>query len=212
MARRRCADVRSGVAAWVAAENKVTFAYLEAIPQREPLRERLTELWDYEKYSSPFKTGGRYYYFHNTGLQNQSVLFTMASLQSEPRVLIDPNTWSQDGTVALSGLALSDDGKYIAYGIQDGGSDWRTWKIMEIDSGKILDDELKWLKFSEVSWTKDGSGLFYCRYDEPQAGREVPVAESESEDLLSPRRYAAVGGRAGLLPARTIRIGAFRPW
>ncbi|MHB8970521.1 MAG: prolyl oligopeptidase family serine peptidase [Pirellulaceae bacterium] len=191
-------DVRTSeqVAAWVAAENKVTFAYLETIPQRERLRGRLTELWDYEKYSSPFKTGGRYFYFHNTGLQNQSVLFTMASLQSEPRVLIDPNTWSKDGTVALAGLALSDDGKYVAYGIQDGGSDWRTWKIMEIDSGKLLEDELKWLKFSSMSWTRDGSGLFYCRYDEPKQDEKFQslnlnqkifyhrVGTPQSEDVL----------------------------
>ncbi len=178
------------------AQNKVTFGYLEAIAQREPLRERLTELWDYEKYSSPSKTGGRYFYFHNTGLQNQSVLFTMTSLKSEPRVLIDPNKWSADGTVALSGLAPSDDGKYIAYGIQDAGSDWLSWKIMEIDSGKILDDELKWIKFSGMSWTKDGAGLFYSRYDEPKQDEKFQslnlnqkifyhrVGTPQSEDVL----------------------------
>ncbi|MHB8863554.1 MAG: prolyl oligopeptidase family serine peptidase [Pirellulaceae bacterium] len=191
-------DVRTSeqVAAWVAAQNKVTFAYLEAIPQREPLRKRLTELWDYEKYSSPFKTGGRYFYLHNTGLQNQSVLFTMESLTSEPRVLIDPNTWSPDGTVALSGLALSDNGKYLAYGIQDGGSDWRTWKIMEIEANRILDEELKWVKFSGLSWTKDGSGVFYSRYDEPQQEEQFQslnlnqkvyyhrVGTLQSEDVL----------------------------
>ncbi len=167
-------DVRTSkeVADWVAAENKVTFAYLEAIPQRERIRERLTQLWDYEKYGSPFKAGGRYYYMHNSGLQNQSVLFTMKTLQSEPRVLLDPNTWSKDGTVALSGISFSDDGKYLAYGIQDGGSDWRTWRMMQIDTGKLLADELKWIKFSSVDWTKDGRGLFYCRYAEPQEGEQ----------------------------------------
>jgi prolyl oligopeptidase len=163
-------DVRTSeqVAAWVAAQNKVTFAYLESLPHRERLRARLTELWDYEKYGSPFKTGGRYFYFHNTGLQNQSVLFTMDTLDGPPRVLLDPNTWSPDGTVALAGTAPSDDGRYLAYGIQDGGSDWRTWRILELASGKLLDDELKWVKFSGVSWTRDGSGLFYSRYDEPR--------------------------------------------
>lgn len=166
-------DVRTSpeVKQWVAAENKVTFGYLEKIPQREPLRKRLTELWDYEKYGAPLKRGGRYFYMHNTGLQNQSVLFTMTSLKSEPRVLIDPNTWSKDGTVALAGLAPSDEGTYIAYGVQDAGSDWVTWKIMEIDSGKILDDELKWTKFSEVSWTVDGKGMFYGRFDEPKGDK-----------------------------------------
>ncbi|MCU0960752.1 MAG: prolyl oligopeptidase family serine peptidase [Pirellulaceae bacterium] len=162
-------DVRTSeqVAAWVAAQNKVTFAYLESLPHREQIRARLTELWDYEKYGSPFKTGGRYFYFHNTGLQNQSVLFTMDTLDGPPRALLDPNTWSPDGTVALAGTAPSDDGRYLAYGIQDGGSDWRTWRILELASGKLLDDELKWIKFSGVSWTRDGSGLFYSRYDEP---------------------------------------------
>jgi prolyl oligopeptidase len=191
-------DVRTSaqVEEWVTAQNKVTFGYLEATAQREPLRKRLTELWDYEKYSSPFKTGGRYFYFHNSGLQNQSVLFTMNSLKSEPRVLIDPNTWSADGTVSLSGLAPSDDGKYIAYGIQDAGSDWLSWKIMEIDSGKILDDELKWIKFSGMSWTKDGAGLFYSRYDEPKQDEKFQslnlnqkiffhrVGTPQSEDVL----------------------------
>ena len=150
----------------------MTFAFLESIPARETIRQRLTELWDYEKYGAPFKEGGRYYYMHNSGLQNQSVLFTMDTLKSKPRVLLDPNTWSEDGTVALAGMAFSDDGKYMAYGVQDGGSDWRTWRFMEIDSQKILDDELKWIKFSGVSWTKDGKGLFYSRYDEPQEGEQ----------------------------------------
>lgn len=162
-------DVRTSapVAAWVAAQNQVTFAYLESLPQRERLRARLTELWDYEKFSAPFKAGGRYFYFHNTGLQNQSVLHAMDALDGPPRMLLDPNTWSPDGTVALAGVAASDDGRYVAYGIQDGGSDWRTWRILELATGKLLDDELKWIKFAGVAWTRDGSGLFYSRYDEP---------------------------------------------
>jgi len=163
-------DVRESkrVEEWVAAQNKATFAYLESIPQRESIEQRLTRLWNYEKFGSPFKAGGRYYYFHNSGLQNQSVLFTQEALQAKPRVLIDPNLWSKDGTVALAGTAFSDDGKHVAYGVQDGGSDWRTWRIMDIDTGKILEDELEWLKFSGVSWTKDGKGLFYSRYDKPK--------------------------------------------
>ncbi|NLX56709.1 MAG: S9 family peptidase [Planctomycetaceae bacterium] len=167
-------DVRTSpqVEEWVNAQNQVTFGYLEAIPQRMGLRERLTELWNYEKYGAPFKLGGRYFYFHNTGLQNQSVLFTLDTLESEPRVLIDPNSWSADGTVALAGVAPSDNGKYIAYAVQDAGSDWLTWKIMEIDSGQVLADELKWVKFSRVAWTLDGTGLFYGRFDEPQEGAQ----------------------------------------
>src|SRR5436309_7654439 len=150
-------DVRKSkdVAEWVAAENKVTNAYLHAIPQREAILKRLTELWNYEKYSAPFKVGGRYYFSKNDGLQNQSVLYVQDSLNSEPRVLLDPNKWSKDGTVALAGTAFSDDGKYLAYAIAEAGSDWNTWRVLTIDTGKLLDDELKWVKFSGASWTHD---------------------------------------------------------
>lgn len=167
-------DVRESEAVkeWVEAQNKVTFGYLESIPEREQIRQRLTELWNFEKYSSPFEEGGRYFYFKNDGLQNQDVLYTLDSLDGEPRVLIDPNKWSKDGTIALSGVAVSDDGTYLAYGIQDGGSDWRTWRVMHIDSGRILEEELKWIKFSNISWTKDGKGLFYSRYNEPDEGEK----------------------------------------
>jgi prolyl oligopeptidase len=191
-------DVRESehVAKWVEAQNTVTFDYLEKIPERAAIAKRMTELWDFEKFSSPFKAGGRYYYMHNSGLQNQYVLYTMEALDSEPRVLIDPNTWSEDGTVALAGTAFSDDGKYVAYAVQDAGSDWRTWRIMEIESGEMLDDELKWVKFADVSWTKDSRGLFYCRYDEPEEGDEFQslnlnqkiyyhrVGDSQAEDVL----------------------------
>ncbi|MCA9060130.1 MAG: S9 family peptidase, partial [Planctomycetaceae bacterium] len=118
----------------------------------------------------PFKAGGRYYFSRNDGLQNQSVMFVQQTLDSKPEVLIDPNAWSTDGTVALAGAAFSDDGRYMAYGIQDGGSDWRTWRIMEIDSRRVLEDELKWIKFSGVDWTPDGAGFFYARYEQPEEG------------------------------------------
>ena len=191
-------DVRESeeVAAWVKAENEVTFGFLENIPQRKAIEERLTELWDFEKFGSFFKEGGRYYYLHNTGLQNQYVLFVMDSLDTEPRVLIDPNTWSDDGTVALSGMSFSDDGRYMAYGIQDGGSDWRTWRVMEIDGTRVLEDELKWLKFTDTTWTRDGKGFFYSRYDEPKEGAEFQslnlnqkvfyhrVGTSQADDVL----------------------------
>ncbi|MBC8232492.1 S9 family peptidase [bacterium] len=191
-------DVRESkeVADWVAVQNKVTFGYLKKIPEREAINRRLTELWNYERYDSLFKRGGRYYYYKNDGLQNHSVLYTMESLDSEPRVLIDPNEWSKDGTIAMVGSAFSDDGKYIAYGVTEAGSDWQIWRVMEIETGKILDDELKWVKFSGMSWTKDGKGFFYGRYDEPKDGEKFQsvnlnqkiyyhrVGTSQSEDVL----------------------------
>jgi len=162
-------DVRTSkdVADWVTAENKVTFDYLGAIPERDAIKTRLTKLWNYEKMGVPFKHGGRYFFSRNDGLQNQSVLYTMNSLSETPRVLIDPNTWSKDGTVALQGFVVSDDGKYAAYSVAEAGSDWINWHVLDIDSGKILPDEIKWSKFSGASWTKDGKGFFYSRYPEP---------------------------------------------
>ena len=165
-------DIRTSpeVAEWVAAENKITTAYLEAIPQREAIHRRLTELANYAQYSAPMKEGGRYYYSKNNGLQNQAVLYVMDSLDGEPRVFLDPNTWSTDGTIALAGLGFSDDGKYAAFARSEAGSDWSSWRIMEIATGKLLDDELKWTKSSGASWTKDGKGFFYNRFDEPKPG------------------------------------------
>ena len=165
-------DVRESkdVASWVEAENKVTFAYLEAIPQREAIKKRLTELWNYEKYSAPFKSGGRYFYSKNDGLQNQAVLYKQDSLDSEPSVLIDPNQWSKDGTVALGATSFSDDGRYCAYSVADSGSDWNTWRILEVETGRLLEDEVKWVKFSNAAWTADNRGFFYGRYDEPAPG------------------------------------------
>ncbi len=165
-------DVRESkdVAAWVEAENKVTFAYLEAIPQRDAIKKRLTELWNYEKYSAPSKAGGRYFYSKNDGLQNQAVLYKQDSLDSEPSVLIDPNQWSKDGTVALGATSFSDDGRYCAYSVADSGSDWNTWRILDVDTGRLLEDEIKWVKFSGAAWTGDNRGFFYGRYDEPAPG------------------------------------------
>ena len=153
--------------AWIEAQNKLTFGFLNQIPERAKIKERLTKLWNYEKYTSPFKEGGRYFYFKNDGLQNQNVLYTLKSLDGEPRVLLDPNKLSTDGTVALSGLAISEDGKYLAYGLSTSGSDWQEWKVREVETGNDLSDQIKWVKFSGASWTKDGKGFFYSRYDEP---------------------------------------------
>ena len=154
-------------AAWVEAQNKLTFGYLNQIPYRDKLKQRLTKLWDYEKYGIPFKEGSRYFYFKNDGLQNQSVLYTQKSLDSEANVLLDPNKLSADGTVALSGLSISDNGKFLAYGLSTSGSDWQEWKVRDIETGKDLKDNLKWIKFSGASWTNDNKGFFYSRYDEP---------------------------------------------
>jgi len=156
--------------AWVEAENKVTFSYLEQIPYRQAIHDRLMKLWNYERYGVPEKQGTRYFYQHNTGLQNQSVLYVADSLNAEPRLLLDPNTLSSDGTVALVGHQVSDDGKLLAYGTSASGSDWMEWRVRDVDSGKDLPDLIKWVKFSGASWTKDGKGFFYSRYDEPKQG------------------------------------------
>ena len=168
------ADVRhdKAVADWVAAENKVTARYLEAIPERETIRRRLTELWNFPQYGGAFKAGGRYYLMKNDGLQNQSVLYVMDTLAAKPRPIIDPNTWSADGTIALGGLAFTKDGRYLAYSRAEAGSDWMIWHVMEIATGKILPDEVRWSKSGQASWTKDGKGFFYSRYDEPKKGAE----------------------------------------
>lgn len=164
-------DVRTNpdVAAWVAAQNEVTFAYLKDIPERNALEQRLTKLWNYEKFSTPSRQGPRYIFYKNNGLQNQFVLYTQETLTDEPQVLIDPNTWSKDGTVALSGTAFSDDGSYLIYGVQDAGSDWRTWKVLDVETKEHLSDELHWIKFNTPTWLKDGSGFIYARYPEPAA-------------------------------------------
>ncbi|HJQ71071.1 MAG TPA: prolyl oligopeptidase family serine peptidase [Blastocatellia bacterium] len=186
------ADTRS----WVEAQNKVTFAYLNEIPAREQIKQRLTKLWNYERYGTPFSKGKRYFYSKNNGLQNQSVLYTAESLAAEPRVLLDPNTLSTDGTVALSGLTISEDGKLMAYGLSTAGSDWQEWRVRDIATGKDLSDTIKWVKFSGASWTADGKGFFYSRYDEPKEATKLAdtnffqklyyhrIGANQSEDVL----------------------------
>ncbi|GJM25939.1 MAG: prolyl endopeptidase [Phycisphaerae bacterium] len=154
---------------WIEAENKLTFGYLEGIPQRDKIRKRLTELWNYEKYGTPYKKGGRYFFYKNDGLQNHSVLYTTRDLSEEPTVLIDPNTFSEDGTVAMSNYEISGGGKYIAYSVSEGGSDWVEWRVREIETGRDLPDVIKWCKFYGASWTKDGAGFYYSRFDEPSS-------------------------------------------
>jgi len=154
---------------WVEAENKLSFGYLASIPARNTLKERLTKLWDYEKYGIPFKEGNRYFYTRNSGLQNQAVLYTVTGLDAQPQMVLDPNTLSADGTVALSGLKVSPSGNLLAYSLSASGSDWQEWKVRDVETSKDLSDHLKWVKFSDVSWTRDGKGFFYSRYDEPKA-------------------------------------------
>jgi len=155
--------------AWVAAENKLTFAYLEQIPAREKIRARMKELLNYERFSVPEKKGKRYFYSHNSGLQNQSVLYWLPALDAEAKVLLDPNTLSADGTVAVGGMAFSDDGELLAYSLSVSGSDWQEWHVREVATGKDLPDLVKWSKFSGASFSKDGKGFYYSRYDEPKA-------------------------------------------
>jgi prolyl oligopeptidase len=195
-------DVRKSkdVAAWVEAENRVTFSYLKQIPERETIHRRLTKLWNYERYTPPMKVAGKYYFSKNNGLQNQSVLYVMDQIGGEPRVVLDPNTWSKDGTVALGLFAFSDDGKYLAYSRQEAGSDWKTWHVLDLGAAKTLPDLLHWAKYGSASWTRDGKGFFYDRYPEPKGGGQYHglsqngmiyyhrLGTPEAEDVLVYRR------------------------
>ena len=160
---------------WVAAENRLTDSFLASIPQRTAIRNRLTNLWNYARYSAPFKENGRYFYFENTGLQNQNVLWVQDGARPA-RVLLDPNVLSTDGTVALSGTAASDDGRYLAYSLSTSGSDWQELHVRDVDTGRDLPDVVKWVKFSGIAWTHDNKGFFYSRYDEPTSGNKMTNA------------------------------------
>ena len=155
-------DVRKSpeVRQWVDAQSKLTQDYLAAIPERETIQNKLTSLWNYEKVTAPSKVAGRYFFRKNDGLQNQSVLFSMDKLGGEARVLIDPNQWTKDGTIALGGTSVSDNGRYMAYSVSEAGSDWQTLKVLDVDTGKPLADEIKWVKFSSPNWTADAKGFF----------------------------------------------------
>ncbi|RIX32136.1 S9 family peptidase [Sphingomonas edaphi] len=167
-------DVRNDpeVRSWVTAQNEVTDKFLETLPLRETFKARMTQLYDYERFGIPRKKGGHYFYTRNDGLQNQSVLYVRDKVDGEGRVLIDPNGWSADGATALAEWTPSDNGKLLAYAIQDGGTDWRIVRVLDVATGKLLEDELKWLKFGGgVEWAKDGSGFYYSRFPEPEAGQ-----------------------------------------
>ncbi len=154
--------------AWIEAENAVTFGHLDSIPFRDAWRERLTKLWNYERFGTPWEEGDRYFWYRNDGLQDQSVLWTAESLDGEATVLLDPNTLSEDGTVSLGTVAVSPDGRYIAYALSDGGSDWRTVKVRDITTGEDLADRIEWVKFSGISWDKKSGGFWYSRYPAPE--------------------------------------------
>jgi prolyl oligopeptidase len=165
-------DVRTDaeVKSWVDAQNAVTNEFLSTLPGRQGLEKRITELYDYERFAVPEKKGGRYFYTHNTGLQNQSVLFVRDSVSGEGRVLIDPNPWSKDGATALAEWQPNEQGTKLLYAVQDGGTDWRTLHVLDVATGQQLPDEVKWVKFSDLSWAKDGSGFYYSRFPAPKSG------------------------------------------
>jgi prolyl oligopeptidase len=156
--------------AWVEAQNRVTFAFLERLPARERIRRRLTELWNYERYGVPSREGRWYVFARNDGLQNQPVIYKAPDLDAAPSVLIDPNLLSDDGTVALGALSFSHDGRYVAYGVSSSGSDWVEWRVRDVETSADLPDTVNWSKFSGAAWLRDGSGFFYSRYAAPADG------------------------------------------
>ncbi len=165
-------------ATWVKQQNEVTNKTLEAIPARAEFKKRLTELWNYERFGVPFNEGGRWFYTRNDGLQDQSVLYTMKTLGETAVVLLDPNTLSEDGKLALNALSISPNGHYLAYAVSSGGSDWQTWKIRDIRTGKDLDDSVPWSKFSGANWAHDSSGFYYGGFDEPKGENLLKAANT----------------------------------
>ena len=172
------ADVRQSpeVRQWVEAQNKLSSSWLAAIPERKTIRQRVEELWSYERRTVPEKKGGRYFFFGNDGRQNLEVLYVQTSLLEEPRVLLDPNPWSKDGSVSVDDFEASPDGRYVAYAISEAGSDWQTWRVLKVDTGQVLPDALKWIKLCCAAWTADGKGFFYPRLPPPVQGTEYQVA------------------------------------
>lgn len=162
-------DNSAATKSWVEAQNKLTFGYLNAIPYKAEIKARLKTLWNYEKVSAPFREGSHYYYYKNDGLQNQSILYQASGLKQEGKVFVDPNKLSSDGTTSLSSVEFSKDGKLMAYLISEAGSDWRIGKVRHVDSGKDLEDNLRWIKFSGTSWA--GHGFYYSRYPASSDGQ-----------------------------------------
>jgi prolyl oligopeptidase len=176
-------DVRTDkeVAAWVASENAVTNAYLATLPGRDIFKARIKQLLDYERFGVPVKKGGHYFYSRNSGLQNQAALYVRDTLRGEGRLLIDPNAWAKDGATALAEWAPSDDGKKLAYAIQDGGTDWRTVKVLDVATGTVAADTIEWVKFSNIAWAKDGSGFYYSRFAAPAEGAKFQALNENQQ-------------------------------
>ncbi|EDW12323.2 prolyl endopeptidase [Drosophila mojavensis] len=184
--------------AYVDSQNNISQPFLESCPEWKKINNKLTKLWNYPKYGCPMKYGDYYYYFMNTGLQNQSVMYQQASLNGESKVFLDPNSLSEDGTIALSQKSFSDDGKFMAYGLSESGSDWIKIRIRNAETGKDFDEVLEKVKFSEISWTKDNKGFFYGRYPDQDGktdGSETQqnqnqklyyhrIGESQAKDVL----------------------------
>ncbi len=177
---------------WIAAQNAATEACISTVTERESIRERVTRLWNFEKHGVPFKEGGRYFYFRNSGLQNQSVLFVMDGLDTEPGVILDPNTLSEDGSLALGVHKVSPDGTLIAYSLSAQGSDWQEIRVREVSSGQDLSDRLDWVKFSRIAWSRDAGGFFYSRYDAP--GSEDVYQEANYHQKLFYHRLGTSQG------------------
>ncbi|MFQ6006802.1 MAG: S9 family peptidase, partial [Woeseia sp.] len=191
----RMEDVGSEtVRKWIEAENQISFPYLAAIPARDSLLKRFRDLWDYERYALPTKKAGRYFYWHNDGLQDQSVLYLTESLQGQPRVLIDPNRLREDATDSVGSVEISHDGTLIAYSISDGGSDWKQWHIHDVDSSEDHPDLISGTKFTGISWSLDDKGFYYGRYPMSENGiaddqRQVAIyylrlGDTQDEDDL----------------------------
>ena len=168
-------------ATWVKEQNEITESFLAEIPGKEAISKHLTELWNYERFGIPFEEGGRYFFSKNDGLQDQSVLYSTASLDEEATILLDPNKLSEDGTVSLGSYSVSPNGKYLAYSISRSGSDWVEWKVRNIESGEDLSDHLKWSKFSGADWSKDNKGFYYGRFAEPEEGDEFTAKNTDKK-------------------------------
>ncbi len=176
---------------WIDAENKITNAYLSTIPQRDKLKARLTELWNYEKFGMPFKVGTHYIYTRNDGLQNQSVWYITDSISDPGKVFFDPNKLAADGTAALSGSSFTYDGKLWAYGVAVAGSDRTEWRVMEVDTGKMLPDTLSPNRQGSVSWLHDNSGFFYSRFPELKSGTELKGNTFDQRNLALQTEHTA---------------------
>ncbi len=161
-----------GLAPWIEGQNKLVADYVAAVPSRDQIRDKLTTLWNYERYGIPQVRGERYFYTRNDGLQNQAPVYWQQGLEGEPKLLLDPNALAADGTMSLAAWEVSEDGRHIAYAVSDGGSDWRTIHVREVDTGNEVGSPIRWAKFTGITWRKDGSGFYYSRYDAPPEGAD----------------------------------------